>query len=120
MSTRLTPDEIVAALAAKSGLTATQAKSFLQAQAELAGELVTQGFPIPGIGLLMELDRPARTMLMRFGPKKGQEVQVPARRMLKFIVARAVKDVAFGVAPEMPDVHSLDWYTFYEADDEAG
>ena len=33
-----------------------------------------------------------RTMTMQFGPKKGQSVTVPAKRVVKFRVSKAAKD----------------------------
>ena len=112
------PQVIVNVLASRAGLTVAQARAFLQAQAELAGELAAQGYPIPGIGLLTRTERPARTMTMAFGPRKGESVEVPATRKLKFTIAPAVKDVALGQRPAMPDVFSLEWYSLYAADDE--
>ena len=37
-------------------------------------------------------NRPARTMTMQFGTKKGQSVTVPAKRVVKFRVSKAAKD----------------------------
>jgi DNA-binding protein HU-beta len=49
-------------------------------------------FTLPGIGKLVLVNRAARTMTMQFGPKKGQTVPVPARRVVRFRVAKAAKD----------------------------
>jgi nucleoid DNA-binding protein len=35
-------------------------------------------------------------MTMQFGPKKGQTINVPARRVVKFRVAKAAKDAILG------------------------
>jgi DNA-binding protein HU-beta len=35
-------------------------------------------------------------MIMQFGPKKGQTIEVPARRVVKFRVAKAAKDAILG------------------------
>lgn len=118
MPTQLDPQEIVNVLASRAGLTVEQVRAFLQAQAELAGKLAGQGYPIPGIGLLTRTERPARTLTMAFGPRKGESVEVPATRKLKFTIAPAVKDVALGQKPAMPDVFSWEWYALYAADDE--
>jgi nucleoid DNA-binding protein len=118
MPSRPDPQNIISAIATKAGLTVPQARAFLQAQADLAGELVAEGFPIPGIGLLTQIDRPARKMTMAFGPRKGETVEVPATQKLKFTIAPAVKEVAFGMKPAMPDVFSLEWYSPYTPDEE--
>ena len=35
-------------------------------------------------------------MIMRFGPKAGQKIKVPAKRVLKFRFAKAAKDAILG------------------------
>jgi len=49
-------------------------------------------YAIPGIGKLVLVARPARQMVMRFGAKAGQVVQVPEKKVLRFRVAKAAKD----------------------------
>jgi DNA-binding protein HU-beta len=51
---------------------------------------------LPGIGKLVLANRPAREMIMRFGPKAGQKIKVPAKRVLKFRFAKAAKDAILG------------------------
>jgi hypothetical protein len=55
---------------------------------------------------------------MAFGPRKGETVDVPAKRKVSFTIAPAIKDVAFGVRALMPDVFSLEWYSLYAPEDE--
>lgn len=88
----MTKSEIIATLAEKVGITKKQASQFLEAQAELAYQQAKNSFVIPGIGKLVLAERPARQMVMRFGPKAGQVVQVPERQVLRFRVAKAAKD----------------------------
>jgi DNA-binding protein HU-beta len=35
-------------------------------------------------------------MIMQFGDRKGQEITVPAKRVVKFRVAKAAKDAILG------------------------
>ena len=41
-------------------------------------------------------------MTMVFGPKKGQAVTVPSKRILKFRIAKAAKDIVFGPPAPTP------------------
>jgi DNA-binding protein HU-beta len=92
----LTKSEISASLAEKAGITKKQANLVLLAQAELAYKNAKNTFVIPGIGKLVLVDRPARTMIIPFGPKKGQEVKVPKKKAIKFRIAKAAKVAILG------------------------
>ena len=50
---------------------------------------VEAGFTIPGIGKLVVVDRKARAGR---NPATGESIQIPAKRSLKFRVAKAAKD----------------------------
>lgn len=95
-SKTLTKSEIAAHLADVVGITKKQAAHFLQAQAELAYKQAKNTFVIPGIGKLVLSERAPREMVMRFGPKAGQVVKVPKKKVLKFRVAKAAKDAILG------------------------
>ncbi len=92
----LTKSEVAATLAEQVGITKKQAALFLQAQAELAYKQAKNAYVIPGIGKLVLSERAAREMVMRFGPKAGQTVKVPKKKVLKFRVAKAAKDAILG------------------------
>lgn len=92
----LTKSEVAATLAEQVGITKKQATLFLQAQAELAYKQAKNAYVIPGIGKLVLSERAAREMVMRFGPKTGQTVKVPKKKVLKFRVAKAAKDAILG------------------------
>ena len=47
-------------------------------------------------GKLVLVDRPARKMIMRFGPDAGQEKLIPKKKVLKFRIAKAAKDAILG------------------------
>jgi DNA-binding protein HU-beta len=51
---------------------------------------------VPGLGKLVLVNRPARKMIMRFGPKAGQEITVPAKKVVKFRIAKAAKEAILG------------------------
>lgn len=96
MAKPLTKSQLAAALADKTGITKKQASTALAVIADLAYKNAKNTFTLPGIGKLVVSNRPARKMIMRFGPKAGQEITVPAKRVVKFRVAKAAKDAILG------------------------
>lgn len=96
MAKAMTKSEIAATLADKVGITKKQVSAFFAAQAELAYKQAKNQFVIPGIGKLVLATSAPREMVMRFGPKAGQTVKVPAKRRIKFRVAKAAKDAILG------------------------
>lgn len=93
---QMTKSEIASTLADAVGISKKQASMFLQAQADLAYKQAKNTFVLPGIGKLVLSERAAREMVMRFGPKAGQTVKVPKKKVLKFRVAKAAKDAILG------------------------
>jgi DNA-binding protein HU-beta len=99
----LTKSEIANQLAAAVGITKKQAIQFLAAQADLAYKNAKNVFTIPGIGKLKLVDRPARKMMMRFGPDAGQEKVIPKSKKVRFTVAKAAKDAILRFAESPQD-----------------
>ena len=97
MAKAMTKSEISATLAEKVGITKKQVGAFFDAQAELAYKQAKNTFVLPGIGKLVLAKSAPREMVMRFGPKTGQTVKVPAKTRVKFRVAKAAKDAILGV-----------------------
>lgn len=96
MAKALTKSEIATTLAEQVGITKKQTVQVLDLVAALAYKHAKNTFTLPGIGKLVLVNRPARKMTMQFGPKKGQTIKVPARRVVKFRVAKAAKDAILG------------------------
>ena len=92
----MTKSEIARQLAETVGISKKQVTQLLAAQAELAYKQAKNTFVIPGIGKLVLIDRPARKMIMRFGPDAGKEKTIPKKKVLKFRVAKAAKDAILG------------------------
>ena len=92
----LTKSAAAAKLADATGLTKKQVNTFFAELAKLAYKEAKNTFVIPGVGKLVLATRPAREMVMRFGPKAGQTVKIPAKKVLKFRVAKAAKDAILG------------------------
>jgi DNA-binding protein HU-beta len=89
---QMTKSEVAANLAEQVGISKKQVTQLMQAQADLAYKQAKNTFVIPGIGKLVLIDRPARKMIMRFGPDAGKEKMIPKKKVLKFRVAKAAKD----------------------------
>jgi DNA-binding protein HU-beta len=96
MAKALTKSATAAALAEKVCITKKQATQLLDELAALACKNAKNTFTVPGLGKLVLRQRPARTMVMRFGPKAGQTIKVPAKRVVKFRVAKAAKVAILG------------------------
>ena len=96
MAKAMSKSQIAAAVAEKAGITKKQAVAALESVADLAYKQAKHTFTVPGLGKLVLQNRPAREMTMQFGPNKGQIVKVPAKRVVKFRVAKAAKDAILG------------------------
>lgn len=89
MAKAMTKSQIVAALAEQTGLTKKQVKDLLEAQAGLAYKQAKNGFTVPGLGKLVVVKRKAR---VGRNPATGEKIRIPAKKALKFRVAKAAKD----------------------------
>ena len=91
MATGMTKTALTRHMAEKQELTNKQAAAFLDLLAETAiKETKKNGvFVIPGIGRLVRVDRKAR---MGRNPATGEAIKIPAKKVVKFRVAKAVKD----------------------------
>lgn len=88
---RMTQTAIVRELAETTGVNNRIAKQFMESLAQLAvRETKKNGiFVMPGIGRLVRAERKARTGR---NPATGEEIKIPAKRVVKFRVAKSVKD----------------------------
>ena len=85
----MTKTQTVAALAEKTGLTKAQVNEFLEELASLAYVEAKNGFTLPGIGKLVLVNRKAR---MGRNPATGEAIQIPAKTVVKFRVAKVCKE----------------------------
>jgi DNA-binding protein HU-beta len=89
----MTKSQIIAAIAEKAEITKAQAEAALDTLADLAYKGAEEGFTVPGLGKLVKVDRAARTGR---NPSTGEEIQIAAKRVLKFRIAKAAKDAILG------------------------
>lgn len=93
MGKPLSKSQLAAALADKVGLTKKQAVQTLDALTELAYKNAKNSFTLPGIGKLVLVNRKAR---MGRNPKTGEAIKIPAKKVVKFRVAKAAKVAILG------------------------
>ena len=88
---RMTQSQMVRELAETVGVTGKQAKQFVTSLADMAvRETKKNGvFIIPGIGRLVRQERKAR---IGRNPATGESIKIPAKKVVKFRVAKAAKD----------------------------
>lgn len=85
----MTKSQVYSTLSEKSGLTKKQVQALLDEVAALAYQEAADGFTIPGIGKLVLVHRAAR---MGRNPATGEQIQIPAKKVVKFRIAKACKD----------------------------
>ena len=88
---RMTQTALVRALAEAGEISNKQSRVVLENLSSLAvSEVKKNGvFVMPGIGRLVRVDRKAR---MGRNPATGESIKIPAKKVVKFRVAKAAKD----------------------------
>jgi len=89
MAKAMTKSQIMKALADECGMTKKDAVGVVEALVGLAYKNAKDGFTIPGLGKLVLVNRKAR---MGRNPATGEAIQIPAKKVLKFRIAKAAKD----------------------------
>ena len=93
MAKALSKSQIATALAESVGVTKKQSVQFLEELASLAYKQAKNAFTVPGLGKLVLVNRKAR---QGRNPATGETIQIPAKRVVKFRVAKAAKDAILG------------------------
>lgn len=93
MAKALSKSQVAAEIADKAGLKKKQAAEILEIIAALAYKNAKNTFTLPGIGKLVLVNRKAR---QGRNPATGATIQIPAKRVVKFRVAKACKDAILG------------------------
>ncbi len=88
---KMTQSQLIKKLAEGSGLSNKQVKELLEAYTTIVvTEAKKNGVAVlPGIGRLVKMERKAR---MGRNPATGQAIKIPAKKVVKFRVAKSVKD----------------------------
>ncbi len=88
---KLTQAQIVANLADKVGVNKKEVKQIFEELEELAVKETkrTGVFVVPGLGRLVRTERKAR---MGRNPATGQAIKIPAKKVVKFRLAKSARD----------------------------
>jgi DNA-binding protein HU-beta len=86
---KMTKSQIMASLAEKTGMKKKEVVCLIEALVNLAYKEAKNGFTIPDLGKLVLVNRKAR---MGRNPATGEPIKIPAKRVLKFRIAKAAKD----------------------------
>src|SRR5580765_8478928 len=89
MAKSLSKSQIATRIAAKVGIRKKKASEILDHITQLAYENAKDTFTLPGLGKLVIVNRKAR---IGRNPATGQRISIAAKRVIRFRVAKAVKD----------------------------
>jgi DNA-binding protein HU-beta len=89
MAKMMTKTQIAGHIADKFEITKKQSTEILAELAALAAKQAKNGFVFPGVGKLVIVNRKAR---QGRNPQTGETIQIKAKRVLKFRIAKAMKD----------------------------
>ncbi|MFH0990868.1 MAG: HU family DNA-binding protein [bacterium] len=90
----MSKSQIAAHLASKFELKKKTAVAILEEMAGLAYREAVNSFTLPGVGKLVLVQRKAR---IGRNPATGAQIQIPAKTVVKFRVAKACKEAVLGV-----------------------
>ena len=90
---KMTKSATISYLAAKTGLSKKLANQFVEELVKLAYKEAKNSFTIPGLGKLVLVNRAAR---MGRNPATGATIQIPAKRVVKFRIAKQAKVAILG------------------------
>ena len=93
MGKSMTKSQIADHLAKKASITKKTSIQILDDLAALAYKEAKNAFVVPGVGKLVLANRKAR---MGRNPQTGETIKIPAKKVLKFRVAKAAKDAILG------------------------
>lgn len=93
MADAMSKSALIRHLAEKNGMTRKEVSGFLETLAETAYRNAKNGFVLHGLGKLVLVQRKAR---MGRNPATGEAIKIPAKRVVKFRIAKACKDAILG------------------------
>lgn len=89
----MTKTQTLSTLAERAELQKKDVQAVLDELAALACAEAKNGFTIPGLGKLVLQDRAARTGR---NPATGETIQIPAKKVVKFRIAKVCKEAVLG------------------------
>ncbi len=97
MAAGMSKSALIRHLAETNELTRAQVVHFLDTLVATAYKEAKNGFMMPGLGKLVLVNRKAR---MGRNPATGEAIKIPAKKVVKFRVAKAAKDSILGAPPK--------------------
>jgi len=88
MAKAKTKSQIMKDLAEKCGMKKKEVLAVVETLVQMAYKEAKNSFTIPGLGKLVVVHRKAR---IGRNPATGEQIQIPAKRVLKFRIAKAAK-----------------------------
>ncbi len=85
----LTKAQLMTTLAEQNDLPKKKMIEIMDSLVQLSYKQAKLGFTIPGLGKLVLQNRKAR---MGRNPQTGEAIKIPAKKVLKFRIAKAAKD----------------------------
>jgi len=89
----MTKSQIITTLAEENEFTKKQMAAVMDTIVQLAYREAKNQFTLPGLGKLVLQKRKAR---MGRNPATGESIKIPAKKVVKFRVAKACKDAILG------------------------
>jgi DNA-binding protein HU-beta len=89
----MTKSAIIAHVAQKTELSKKQVMEVMDTLLTLATKEARNVFVVPGFGRLVLANRKAR---MGRNPQTGEPIKIPAKRVVKFRLAKSLKDAVLG------------------------
>jgi DNA-binding protein HU-beta len=89
----MSKSKIIAHISEEAEVSKKTAAKMLETLNDLALREAKKGFTIPGLGKLVVVNRKAR---MGRNPATGESIKIPAKKVLKFRIAKQAKDSILG------------------------
>jgi len=93
-SKSMSKSALIGHLAESNDMTRKQVIAFMDTLVETAYKQAKNGFTLPGVGKLVLVKRKAR---MGRNPATGEKIKIPAKKVVKFRIAKAAKDAILPV-----------------------
>ena len=93
MAKAATKSQIIAKVAEDADISKVQAKAAIESLVNQAYAGAADGFTVPGLGKMVKVERKAR---QGRNPATGETIQIAAKTVLKFRIAKAAKDAVLG------------------------
>jgi DNA-binding protein HU-beta len=89
----MTKSQLINYISEETEVPRKTAQKMLEALGAVAYREAKKGFTLPGLGKLVLVNRKAR---IGRNPATGESIKIPAKKVLKFRIAKAAKDAILG------------------------